>query len=154
MCIRNVVLLSQFHSHNMVWVCVLLVFHCRQWNRSLMTAVILEDWEQQLVPLVRFIVQVTDQSDCSCHDAGRQECAEGGLGDPLQEQETDPLLSQSHGKSVHTQEPNTVCGSLRERCEYYSCVFPSITACKEPLLRVGVTCTLMVHLWSTLEPRP
>ena len=70
---------------------------------SLMTAGILEDSEQQLIPLVHFIVQVTDQSDCSCHDAGRQERTEGGLGNPLQEQEADPLLSQSHGKSVHTQ---------------------------------------------------
>ena len=53
-----------------------------------------------------FIIQVTDQSDCSCHDAGRQECAEGGLGDTLQEQEAYPLLSQGNGKKdkcVHTQ---------------------------------------------------
>ena len=64
-----------------------------------------------------FIIQVTDQSDCGCHDAGRQECAEGGLGDTLQEQEADPLLSQGNGKKdecVHTQR-SLYCVAIPER---------------------------------------
>ena len=46
------------------------------------------------------IVQVTGQSDCIHHDAGGQECAEGGVGDPLQEQETHTILPQGSGKPV------------------------------------------------------